>query len=61
MKNKSYFHSEETKKKIGESSKGKKYSQEEKDKMNLKKAKTKEFNKNMKLIKENNFVYDWLF
>lgn len=27
----------------------------------LKKQKTKRFNKNMKLIQENNFIYDWLY
>lgn len=50
-----------TRKGIPTWNKGKKFSPEEKDIIVKKIKQTKEFNKNMKLIQENNFIYDWLF
>lgn len=66
-----FITSEETKKKISEKLKGRVSPRKGKPASNKgikskpesiqKMLKTKEFNRNMKLIKENNFVYDWLF
>lgn len=66
-----FITSEETKKKISEKLKGRVSPRKGKPAPNKgvkskpesiqKMLKTKEFNRNMKLIKENNFVYDWLF